>query len=63
MTANGLVFTVRCEPGKSVRIERSRDQVNWEWAATVPIPASGLTLIDPEATTEPRLFYRAMRVP
>jgi len=55
--------TVRGEPGKSVRIERSRDLVTWELAAIVPLPASGQRLIDPAATTEPFLFYRAVSVP
>jgi len=63
LTANGLVFTVRGEPGKTVRVERSRDLVTWELVATVPIPASGQTLLDPAATTEPFLFYRAVSVP
>ena len=63
LTANGLVFTVRGEPGKSVRVERSRDLATWEPVATVPIPANGQTLIDPAATTEPFLFYRAVTVP
>jgi hypothetical protein len=63
LTADGLVFTVRGEPGKSVRVERSRDLVSWEAVATVPIPASGQTLIDPAATSEPFLFYRAVSVP
>ena len=61
LTANGLVFTVRGEPGKTVRVERSRDLVTWELVATVPIPASGQTLLDPAATTEPFLFYRAVK--
>ncbi|MHC1768176.1 MAG: choice-of-anchor Q domain-containing protein [Verrucomicrobiia bacterium] len=63
LTANGLVFTIRGEPGKSVRIERSRDLVTWEPVATVPTPASGQTLVDPAATTEPFLSYRAVSVP
>ena len=63
LTANGLVFTVRGEPGKTVRVERSRDLVTWELVATLPIPASGQTLLDPAATTEPFLFYRAVSVP
>jgi len=63
MSGDGFWFTVRGEPGRSVRIERSRDLVNWEYAGEVPIPACGQTLIDPAATTEPRLFYRALRVP
>jgi hypothetical protein len=63
LSASGFQFTVYGEPNRSVRIERSRDLVNWEHFATVPIPASGQTLIDPVATSEPRLFYRAMRVP
>jgi len=63
LTADGFRFTIRGEPGRSVRIERSRDLVNWEFAGQIPIPASGQTLIDPAATTETRLFYRAMRVP
>jgi hypothetical protein len=63
VTPNGLEFTVRGEPGKLVRIERSRDLATWELVATVPVPASGQTLIDPAATTEPFLFYRAVAGP
>jgi hypothetical protein len=63
LTADGLVFTIRGEPGQSVSIERSTDLMNWETVATVPLPASGQTLIDPAATTEPCLFYRAVSVP
>lgn len=63
MGAEGFQFTVRGEPGRSVRIERSRDLIHWEFAGQVPIPASGQTLIDPAATREPRLFYRAVSVP
>jgi len=48
---------------RSGRIERSPDLVNWEYAREVPIPIGGQTLIDPAVTIEPRLFYRAMRVP
>jgi hypothetical protein len=62
VSPDGFQFTVKGEPGKSVRIERSRDLLNWEWAATVPIPAGGQTLIDPAATTGPYLFYRAVSV-
>jgi PKD repeat protein len=60
---NGFNFTVQGEPGKSVRIERSRDLLTWEVVATVPLPVSGQTLIDPVATLEPFLFYRAVSVP
>ena len=63
LSADGFRFTIRGEPGKSVRIERSPDLVNWEFAGQIPIPASGQTLIDPAAITEPQLFYRAVRVP
>jgi len=63
MSERGFLFTVSGEPGRSVRIERSPDLVNWEYAGEVPIPIGGQTLIDPAATTEPRLFYRAIRVP
>ena len=61
--ASGFAFTVRGEPGKSVRLERCRDLVTWEFAAIVPLPASGQRLIDPVATWEPFLFYRAVSVP
>jgi hypothetical protein len=61
--SSGFAFTVRGEPGESVWLERSRDLVTWEVAATVPLPASGQRLIDPVATTEPFLFYRAVLVP
>ncbi len=60
---DGFRFTIRGEPGRSVRIERSRDLVNWEFAGQIPIPASGQTLIDPAATSETKLFYRATRMP
>lgn len=63
MSERGFLFTVSGEPGRSVRIERSRDLTNWQYAGEVPIPMGGQTLIDPAATSEPRLFYRAMRVP
>jgi hypothetical protein len=62
-TPNGFEFTVMGEPGQSVRIERSRNLMNWEEVATVPLPANGQTVIDPVATTEPFLFYRAVSVP
>ena len=48
------------EPSTSVQVERSRDLATWELVATVPIPASGQTLIDPAAATEPFPFYRAV---
>ena len=62
MTPDGFRFTVRGEPGRSVRIERSRDLVTWEFAGEVPLPVGGQTLIDPAAITEPFLFYRAVSV-
>jgi hypothetical protein len=37
--------------------------VTWELAAIVPLPASGQRLIDPVATWERFLFYRAVSVP
>jgi hypothetical protein len=60
---DGFQFTVRGEPGRLVRIEWSRDLLNWEYTREVPIPASGQTLVDPAATSESTLFYGAMRVP
>jgi beta-xylosidase len=63
MSARGFLFTVSGELGRSVRIERSRDLVNWELAGQAPIPIGGQTLTGPAATTEPRLFYRAVRMP
>jgi hypothetical protein len=44
-------------------LERSSNLQTWEPFATVPIPATGQTLIDPAATLEPCLFYRAVSVP
>jgi hypothetical protein len=63
LTSDGLVLRVRGEPAKTVRIERSHDLQSWEEVATVPIPVSGQALIDPAATREPHLFYRAVSVP
>ena len=37
--------------------------MNREAVATLPIPASGQTLIGPAATTEPFLCHRAESVP
>jgi hypothetical protein len=37
--------------------------MHWEDGGQVLIPLGGQTLIDPAATTEPHLFYRAVRVP
>jgi hypothetical protein len=61
--STGFSFAVHGEPGRSVRIERSRDLMSWEHVATVPIPATGQTLIDPAAAAESRLFYRAVSMP
>jgi hypothetical protein len=60
LNTNGFQFTIRGEPGKLVRIEASRDFLNWEFVATVPIPASGQTLLDPAATSQSFRFYRAI---
>jgi hypothetical protein len=61
VNAQGMQFTVRGEPGKTVRIDRSSDLLIWEPVATVPLPASGQTLIDPAAVGEQRLFYRLVK--
>ncbi|NLH72513.1 MAG: hypothetical protein GX456_05620, partial [Verrucomicrobia bacterium] len=53
-------FTIQGEPGRLVRLEQSRDLVNWEEAAVVPLPASGQTLFDAGAMMEPHQFYRAV---
>jgi hypothetical protein len=60
---NGFSLTIQGEPGKSVRIERSSDLLDWDLVETVPIPAGGQTLIDPVGTWHHRLFYRAVSVP
>ena len=63
LTANGQLFTVRGETGKTVRAERRQDLVTWELVTTVPTPTSGQTAIDPTAATEPFLFYRQVLIP
>jgi hypothetical protein len=60
---DGFHFNVMGEPGKSVRVERSRDLRSWEELATVPIPATGQALIDPAAVSAALLFYRAVSGP
>ncbi len=62
ITAEGLRFTIRGEPGP-VRIERSRDLVGWYFVAQVTIPDNSQTFVDGAALTESRLFYRAVRAP
>jgi hypothetical protein len=61
--STGFSFAVHGEPGKSVRIERSRNLASWEYVATVPIPPAGQKLIDPAAASESSLFFRAVAVP
>jgi len=61
--AQGFHLLLRGPTGQMMRLDRSRDLRIWEPFATIPIPASGQTLIDPAATTEPYLFYRAVSVP
>jgi hypothetical protein len=60
---DGFHLLLRGETGQVLRLERSRDLRNWTPFATVPIPASGQSLIDPLATSAPFLFYRAVSVP
>jgi hypothetical protein len=47
----------------TLRGSDSRGLENREWVATVPISASGQTLVDPAATSEPFLFYQAVAEP
>jgi PKD repeat protein len=61
VNTQGMQFTVHGEPGKTVRIDRSSDLLVWEPVATVPLPASGQTLIDPAAVGEQQLFYRLVK--
>jgi hypothetical protein len=63
VSSSGFHFTVKGEPGRSVRVDVSTDLIHWEPVATVPIPVSGQPLIDPAANTAPCLFYRAVRLP
>ena len=60
---DGFHFTVLGEPGKSVRVERSRDLRLWEAVTTAPLPATGQALLDPAALSERMLFYRAVEGP
>jgi hypothetical protein len=63
-TADGhLQLRLTGPPAATYRIERSADLVQWESVATVPMPDTGQMFIDPAATTEPFLFYRAVSVP
>jgi hypothetical protein len=59
----GFHLLLRGPTGQIMRLDRSRDLRTWEPFATVPIPAGGQALIDPAATSEPFLFYRAVSVP
>jgi hypothetical protein len=60
LSTNGFQFIIRGEPGKQVRIEASRDLMNWELVATVSLPIGGQTWTDPVASNEPFRFYRAI---
>ncbi len=60
MGADGFHFSIRGEPGRSVRIERSRDLARWEFVGQVTLPASGQAFVDPAALGESHLFYRAV---
>ena len=63
ISPSGFHFTVRGEPGRAVRIEKSVDLLRWEPLTTTSLPITGQTLVDPAATNEPRLFYRTVRLP
>jgi hypothetical protein len=63
LTANGFEFTLRGEPGKSVRIERGRDLDHWELLTTILLTPGGVRLTDAGASVEGRRFYRAVSVP
>jgi len=58
LDAAGFHLLVRGVTGQMLRLERSRNLLDWETVATVPMPASGQTLIDAAATLEALLFYR-----
>ncbi|MBE7500130.1 MAG: hypothetical protein HS113_07435 [Verrucomicrobiales bacterium] len=61
---DGFRFRVLGEPGRTVRVERSRDLRLWEALTTVPaLPVSGQALLDAGAVGERLLFYRAVREP
>ena len=57
---DGFHFTVMGEPGKSVRVEWSRDLRRREEMTTETIPPSGQALLDPTALSERMRFYRAV---
>lgn len=62
--SDGFHFTLLGEPGRTVRVERSRDLRSWETLTTVPaLPVSGQALLDAGAVGERLLFYRAVREP
>jgi len=63
LAPDGFHFTVMGEPGRTVRVERSRDLQGWEEVATAVVPASGQALVDPAAASERMLFYRAVSGP
>lgn len=60
MRTDGFLFTIRGEPGRKVRIERSRDLVNWQPLLVILLSTGRQTLIDPSASGEPVLFYRTV---
>jgi PKD repeat protein len=59
----GLVFTVQGEPGKTIRLESSRDLEHWELVTTLPIPPGGQRRTDPLPLTESCRFYRTVWTP
>ena len=63
VTGDGLIFTVKGQPGQMVSIERSDDLLEWEPLTTVTILPSGQTPVDPIAGNEPHVFFRAVSVP
>lgn len=50
-------------PSLAYRIERSVDLTNWTALATVPMPASGLTIYDDTAPPPDAAFYRVIYAP
>ena len=60
---HGFPFAALGKPGKTGRVEHSRDLRAWEAVTTVPLPATGQASMDTAATSEAMLSYRAVAEP
>lgn len=63
VTLDRMTLVLKGEPGKTVRVDQSRDLLNWETLTEAVIPGDSQLPLTLANTNRATLFYRAARVP